>query len=151
MNQQVSQRISDLETALNDCPQARLSQLLKYAMVVCNLFIVGILLLLFYVVFFVPKPTPEQVVTFLKFAVIFLLFYPPVSYLQGLQQEAIKQWRFRVRISVNLLCTWGNVINEEQRDTLIDLLTKKKKDLELAFEGCDTANQQMLEHLSTLL
>ena len=146
MNQQVSQRISNLETALNDYPQGRLFQLLKYAMVVLNLLLGCIFLLLLYVFFFAPTPTPEQAFYFLHVA-IFLPLYFLILRLQGLRHEAVMFWRLRVRISVILICSLGQLITENQRDRLYTLMNSKKKELDLAFEGCDEPTRQTYQRL----
>ena len=137
MDQEVEQNISDLTVALNNCPQGRLSQLLKYAMVVLNLLLGCNLLLLLYFLFFVPNPTPEQVFTFLKFAVIFFLLYLPISYLQVLPQEAVIFWRLRVRISVVVICSSSQHITEKQKHILQGLINSRRKELDLAFGRCD--------------
>ena len=147
---QVEQRISDLAAALNRYPQGRLFQLLKYTLFACNLFILGILLLLFYVVFFVPKPTPEQVVTFLKFAVIFLLFYLPISYLQRTQQEIMNRWSKDVIKTAIVICSSGQFITIKQMDRLYALMNSKEKELDLAFGGCDEPTRVVHQRLWTM-
>ena len=154
---QVEQLISKLETALNDCPQERHSKSIDFNSVFirfCSiavfsvfLFVCGAKYVAIYDLKIIPYFISWLILTLCLFGTLFAYYVYSIDK----ARSATILWRSRVRISVIQLCCWSTMINQEQIDRLENLLTKKKKDLELAFEGCDRPNQQMLKDLLTFI